>query len=109
MRLVDKSKKTPPLDVLGIEGINQEIIHRNINYPNGVILVTGPTGSGKTTTLYAALDILNHPEVNITTYEDPVEIKVAGLNQSQVRTDIGFTFAQGLRAALRQDPDIIMV
>ncbi len=109
MRLVDKSKKTPPLSVLGIEWINGEIIARNIDFPNGIIVVTWPTGSGKTTTLYAALDILNTVEVNITTYEDPVEIKVAGLNQSQVRADIGFTFAQGLRAALRQDPDIIMV
>lgn len=109
MRLVDKSKKTPPLEVLGIEWVNQEIINRNINYPNGVIVVTGPTGSGKTTTLYASLDILNNPEVNITTYEDPVEVKVPGLNQSQVRADIGFSFAVWLRAALRQDPDVIMV
>lgn len=109
MRLVDKSKKTPPLSVLGIEWINGDIIKRNIDFPNGVIVVTGPTGSGKTTTLYASLDILNTVEVNITTYEDPVEIKVAGLNQSQVRADIGFTFAMGLRAALRQDPDVIMV
>ena len=76
MRLVDKSKDTPPLSVLGIEGLNAEIIHRNINYPNGIVVVTGPTGSGKTTTLYASLDILNVPEVNITTYEDPVEKKM---------------------------------
>ena len=109
MRLVDKSKDTPPLNVLGIEWLNEEIIHRNIGFPNGIIVVTWPTGSGKTTTLYASLDILNTPEVNITTYEDPVENKMRGLNQSQVRADIGFTFAAGLRAALRQDPDIIMV
>lgn len=109
MRIVDKSKDTPPLSVLGIEGLNQEIINRNINYPNGIVVVTGPTGSGKTTTLYASLDILNVPEVNITTYEDPVEKKMRGLNQSQVRADIWFTFASWLRAALRQDPDIIMV
>jgi type IV pilus assembly protein PilB len=88
MRIVDKSKDTPPLSVLGIEGLNQEIINRNINYPNGIVVVTGPTGSGKTTTLYASLDILNVPEVNITTYEDPVEKKMRGLNQSQVRADI---------------------
>ncbi len=109
MRIVDKSKAIPPLNVLGIDWVNQEIIQRNINYPNGIIVVTGPTGSGKTTTLYAALEILNTIDVNITTYEDPVENKMHGLNQSQVRADIWFTFAQGLRAALRQDPDIIMV
>lgn len=109
MRLVDKSKKLPPLEILGIEGINNEILKRNIWFPNGVILVTWPTGSGKTTTLYAALALLNNVDVNITTFEDPVEVKVHGLNQAQVRTDIWFTFASGLRAALRQDPDIIMV
>lgn len=109
MRLVDKSKKIPELNVLGIEWVNGEILERNINYPNGMIFVTWPTGSWKTTTLYASLDILNEPQVNITTYEDPVEIKMLGLNQSQVRSDIGFTFASWLRAALRQDPDIIMV
>lgn len=109
MRLVDKSKKIPPLSVLGIEWINNEILIRNIGFPNGVILVTWPTGSGKTTTLYADLAMLNNVDVNITTFEDPVEVKLHGLNQSQVRTDIGYTFASGLRAALRQDPDIIMV
>ena len=109
MRLVDKSKDTPPLDVLGIEWVNKEIINRNINFPNGIIVVTWPTGSGKTTTLYAGLDLLNTIDVNITTYEDPVENKMFWLNQSQVRADIGFTFASWLRAALRQDPDIIMV
>lgn len=109
MRIVDKSKKIPELNVLGIEWRNGEILKRNIWYPNGIITVTWPTWSGKTTTLYASLDILNKPEVNITTYEDPVEIKMLWLNQSQVRADIGFTFASWLRAALRQDPDIIMV
>lgn len=109
MRLVDKSKKLPPLQVLGIEWVNGEILNRNIHFPNGVVLVTGPTGSGKTTTLYASLALLNNIDVNITTFEDPVEVKVHGMNQAQVRADIGFTFASGLRAALRQDPDIIMV
>lgn len=109
MRLVDKSKAIPDLSMLGIEWVNSEILYRNIGYPNGIVVVTGPTGSGKTTTLYAGLHILNKTEVNITTYEDPVEIKMLGLNQSQVRSEIGFTFASGLRAALRQDPDIIMV
>jgi type II secretory ATPase GspE/PulE/Tfp pilus assembly ATPase PilB-like protein len=109
MRIVDKSKKLPPLQALWIEWINNEILNRNIGFPNGVILVTWPTGSWKTTTLYASLAILNTIEVNIITFEDPVEVKVHWLNQAQVRTDIWFTFASGLRAALRQDPDIIMV
>ena len=109
MRIVDKSKKTPPLEELGIEGNNKRIILRHLEYPNGIILTTGPTGSGKTTTLYACLDYVNTTEVNIITYEDPVENKMAGLSQVQVRSDIGFTFASGLRSALRQDPDVIMV
>lgn len=109
MRLVDKSKGRPDLAILWIEWINSQILDRNIWYPNGMIFVTWPTWSWKTTTLYAALDILNKADVNITTYEDPVEIKLDWLNQSQVRSDIGFTFAAWLRAALRQDPDIIMV
>jgi len=109
MRIVDKSKKTPKLDELGIEWVNADMIMRQLEYPNGIILNTGPTGSGKTATLYAALDHVNMIDVNIITYEDPVENKMMGLSQSQVRSDIGYTFAAGLRAALRQDPDIIMV
>ncbi len=109
MRIVDKSKKIPPLNALGIEGSNEEILFRNLDSPTGIILTTGPTGSGKTTTLYSALSYLNKVEVNITTYEDPVENKMDWLNQSQIRSDIGYTFAAWLRAALRQDPDIIMV
>ncbi|UFX83051.1 GspE/PulE family protein [Candidatus Absconditicoccus praedator] len=109
MRIVDKSKKVPPLEVMGIEGLNNELLYKSITMPNGIVLTTGPTGSGKSTTLYAALNYINTVDVNITTYEDPVENKSDGLNQSQVRSDIGYTFAQGLRAALRQDPDIIMV
>lgn len=109
MRIVDKSKKIPPLEQLGIEGSNTGIIFRHLKYPNGIILMTGPTGSGKTTTLYACLDYVNTTEVNIITYEDPVENKMAGLNQAQIRSDIGFTFANGLRWWLRQDPDIMMV
>lgn len=97
MRIVDKSKKTPPLEELGIEGNNRKIIMRHLEYPNGIILTTGPTGSGKTTTLYACLSNINTTEVNIITYEDPVEDKVEGLNQAQIRSDIGFTFANGLR------------
>ncbi|HMS90965.1 MAG TPA: GspE/PulE family protein, partial [Candidatus Absconditabacterales bacterium] len=109
MRIVDKSKKIPPLEQLGIEGSNKDIIFRHLKYPNGIILMTGPTGSGKTTTLYACLDFVNTSEVNIITYEDPVENKMPGLNQAQIRSDIGFTFANGLRGGLRQDPDIMMV
>jgi len=109
MRIVDKSKKIPPLEVLGIEWINNLLLKRNLKSPNGIILTTWPTGSWKSTTLYSALSTLNKVDVNITTYEDPVENKMDGLNQSQVRWDIGYTFASWLRAALRQDPDIIMV
>lgn len=97
MRIVDKSLKIPPLEELGLEGSNLNIIYKNLSFPNGIILATGPTGSGKTTTLYACLDYVNTSEVNIITYEDPVENKMRGLNQAQIRSDIGFTFASGLR------------
>ena len=109
MRIVDKSKKPPKLSDLGIEWTNGELIMRQLESPNGIILNTWPTGSGKTATLYAALDFVNTIDVNIITYEDPVENKMMWLSQSQVRSDIWYTFASGLRAALRQDPDIIMV
>jgi type II secretory ATPase GspE/PulE/Tfp pilus assembly ATPase PilB-like protein len=109
MRIVDKSKEIPPLKNLGLEGSNAHILEKNLTYPNGIILNTGPTGSGKTTTLYSCLSEINKPEVNITTFEDPVENKMLGLSQAQVRSDIGFTFLSGLRSVLRQDPDIIMV
>jgi len=109
MRLQDKSKAIPTLEALGILGNAQKAIKKSLLKPNGVILTSGPTGSGKTTTLYASLNILNKEGVNILTIEDPVEIQLDGLNQAQVKADIGFDFAKGLRAALRQDPDIIMV
>ncbi len=109
MRIVDKSKKTPQLEKLWIEWNNKNIILRHITYPNWIILTTWPTWSGKTTTLYAALDYINKTEVNIITYEDPVENKMIWLNQAQIRADIWFNFAAWLRWALRQDPDIIMV
>ena len=109
LRIVDKSKKIPPLEVLGIEWNNNLILKRNLQYPNGIILTTWPTGSWKSTTLYSALSTLNREDINITTYEDPVENKMDWMNQSQVRADIGYTFASWLRAALRQDPDVIMV
>lgn len=109
MRIVDKSKSIPPLNQLGIIGSNKVAIEKHLKDPNGILLNTGPTGSGKTTTLYAALNEINTIERNIITYEDPVENKMSGLNQSQVRADIGYTFLSGLRSALRQDPDVIMV
>ncbi len=109
MRIVDKSKKIPKLTALWIQGKNLELVKKAISLPNGVILTCGPTGSGKSTTLYSALTMLNKIDVNIMTLEDPVENQVDGINQSQVKPDIGYTFAYGLRTALRQDPDIIMV
>ena len=109
MRIVDKSKKIPDIWGLGIEGHNKDLLEKAIALPNGIILTSGPTGSGKSTTLYSCLSRLNAPDVNIMTLEDPVEMQIDGLNQSQVFPDIGYTFAYGLRTALRQDPDIIMV
>ncbi len=109
MRVLDKSKKIPSLDQLGIVGRNLKLFQSAIEQPNGVVLTSGPTGSGKTTTMYAAMSYVNSPEVNIMTLEDPVENQMDGLNQSQMKPLIGYTFASGLRTALRQDPDIIMV
>ncbi len=109
MRIVDKSKKIPDLNKLGIEGKNLKLLQKAISLPNGVILTSGPTGSWKSTTLYSILTILNKPDINIMTLEDPVENQVDGISQSQVKPTIGYTFANGLRTALRQDPDIIMV
>lgn len=109
MRLLDESQQTLTFEQLGLEGKALEAVHRNIRKPHGIVLVTGPTGSGKTTTLYAVLTRLNTPEVNISTIEDPIEYHIKGINQSQVNPKIGFTFASGLRAFLRQDPNIIMV
>ena len=109
MRIVDKSKKIPELNQLGIEWRNLDLIKKAISLPNGIILTSWPTWSWKSTTLYSALTALNSIDVNIMTLEDPVENQVDGINQSQVKPDIGYTFAYGLRTALRQDPDIIMV
>jgi len=109
MRLQDKTKHIPDLPLLGIFGTNMEKMERFIKLPNGIILVTGPTGSGKTNTLYSTLNRLNQIGVNIMTFEDPVEYQMDGLNQSQMRPEIDYSFATGLRTALRQDPDIIMV
>ncbi len=109
MRLQDQSRKIPTFAELGITGNALKYLQEGLDLPNGIILTSGPTGSGKTTTLYSALSTLNKSDVNIMTIEDPVEIQMDGLNQSQVHPDIDYTFAGGLRAALRQDPDIIMV
>lgn len=109
MRLLDESSKGLTLEKMGFAGVPLEIVHREIKKPNGMVLVTGPTGSGKTTTLYTVMDILNTNEVNISTVEDPVEYRMPRVNQTQVNAKIGMTFAAALRALLRQDPDIVMV
>ncbi len=109
MRLLRESSGGFTLEALGFHGNALEALHQAMNQHVGMILVTGPTGSGKTTTLYTLLDILNTPDVNISTIEDPVEYQMPRINQTQVKPEIGLTFAMGLRALLRQDPDIIMV
>ncbi len=109
MRLLNESASILTLEQLGFQKLAFEKVKRNIEKPHGMILVTGPTGSGKTTTLYTILNVLNTPEVNITTVEDPIEYRMPRINQSQVNHKIGYTFAAGLRAFLRQDPDIILV
>ncbi len=109
MRLQDKTKSIPDLPELGLTGTILEKMERFTELSNGIILVTGPTGSGKTNTLYSTLHRLNQIGVNIMTFEDPVEYQMDGLNQSQMHPEIDYNFAMGLRTALRQDPDIIMV
>jgi type II secretory ATPase GspE/PulE/Tfp pilus assembly ATPase PilB-like protein len=109
MRIQDRSRKIPDLPELGLQGKALHDFEEALDLPNGVILTTGPTGSGKTTTMYSAMTRLNKVDYNIMTIEDPVEIQLDGLNQSQVHHEIDYTFANGLRTALRQDPDIIMV
>ncbi len=109
MRVLEKDKQTFDLEKLGLMGSQHDIFLEHIRDPYGMILMTGPTGSGKSTTLYAFLKILNGEEGNIITLEDPVEYFIPGINQSQVKPEIGYTFASGLRSILRQDPDIIMV
>ena len=109
MRLLDKEQAKLDLDTLGMPAELLERFKKVIRRPNGIVLVTGPTGSGKTTTLYSALTLLNDPGVNILTVEDPVEYALDGVGQTQVNSKVGMTFATGLRAILRQDPDIVMV
>ncbi len=109
MRLLRETGEGFSLETLGFHGETMERIHKAMKQTTGIILVSGPTGSGKTTTLYTILDILNTPDVNISTVEDPIEYQMKRVNQTQVNPAIGFTFAQGLRSLLRQDPNIIMV
>lgn len=109
IRILRESSHGFTLEGLGFHGESLEAIHDGMKQHSGIILASGPTGSGKTTTLYTMLDILNTPEVNISTIEDPIEYQMARINQTQVKPEIGMTFANGLRALLRQDPNIIMV
>lgn len=109
MRVLDESSEPSDLEKLGFWGDALDAINEAIKQPHGMILVTGPTGSGKSTTLHSVLHLLNKPEVNISTIEDPVEYKLEGVNQTQVNPVAGMTFAAGLRSLLRQDPNIIMV
>jgi type IV pilus assembly protein PilB len=109
LRLLLKSGRILPVDRLGFQSYNLERFSGIARYTSGMILVTGPTGSGKTTTLYAVLNQLNNPERNIITIEDPVEYILQGINQTQINVKAGLSFATGLRSILRQDPDIIMV
>jgi type IV pilus assembly protein PilB len=109
MRILDESNQAVTLQNLGYWGHSLEVISDAMTEPNGMILITGPTGSGKSTSLFSILTTLNSPDVNISTIEDPVEYKIPGVNQTQTNSKAGMTFASGLRALLRQDPNIIMV
>jgi type IV pilus assembly protein PilB len=109
MRILDTEKGVKPLDTLGLTPANLSLMREAISKPYGLILITGPTGSGKTTTLYSMLNELDREKYNVVSLEDPVEYNIPGISQSQVQPEIGYTFANGLRSILRQDPDIIMV
>ena len=109
MRLLDKSKRAPTLPELGLSEEMQTQMQEILARPTGALLVTGPTGSGKSTSLYAALSYINRPEINIITVEDPVEYRLAGINQVQINVRAGLTFATALRSILRSDPDVVMV
>lgn len=109
MRILDETNEALPLDKLGYWGKSLEVINNALEEPDGMILVTGPTGSGKSTSLFSVLSRMNTPSVNISTIEDPIEYKIPGVNQTQTNAKAGMTFASGLRALLRQDPNIIMV
>ncbi|ANC78585.1 type II secretion system protein GspE [Fictibacillus phosphorivorans] len=109
LRILDLGSSLNHLENLGFNKLNMQRFTNLIKQPNGIILITGPTGSGKSSTLYAALNKLNTEEVNLVTIEDPVEYQLAGINQIQVNSSVGLTFASGLRSILRQDPDIVMI
>jgi type IV pilus assembly protein PilB len=109
IRVLDPTEGIKSFDKMGLRGRNLELIENAIKKPYGLIISSGPTGSGKTTTLYAFLGVLNKESVNIVTIEDPIEYSIDGVNQSQVKPEIGYSFAEGLRQILRQDPNIIMV
>jgi general secretion pathway protein E len=109
MRILDKSSTLLDFDRLGFDAKNLEVFKSALMQPHGILLVTGPTGSGKTTTLYTALQAINQPDLKILTVEDPVEYQMDGINQIQVKPQIGLTFANALRSIVRQDPDVIMV
>src|SRR5215213_2722572 len=109
MRLLDKSKQAPTLEELGLNEEMRQIFEEVIRKPTGALLVTGPTGSGKSTTLYAGLTAINRPEINVITVEDPVEYRLPGVNQVQINVKAGLTFAAALRSILRSDPDVVMV
>ena len=109
MRLLDKSRSAPTLGELGLSDEMREQLASIVSRPTGALLVTGPTGSGKSTTLYAALAEISRPEINIITVEDPVEYRLAGINQVQINLRAGLTFASALRSILRSDPDVVMV
>ena len=109
LRVLDKTNLSASIDKLGLDGETFKQVKSAIDAPHGLMLVTGPTGSGKTTTLYSALNELNNPIYNIVTVEDPVEFQIPGINQVPTKKEIGLTFANALRSILRQDPDIIMI
>jgi type IV pilus assembly protein PilB len=109
MRLLKKNISVPTLQDLGLKGLALRHVEESIHVPHGIVLITGPTGSGKTTTLYSILHMINTPKVNIMTLEDPVEYEIAGVNQVQINPQAGLSFASGLRSFLRQDPNVIMV
>jgi len=109
MRLLDKSRRAPTLHELGFSETMRDAFRENVARPTGALLVTGPTGSGKSTTLYAALSEINRPEINVITVEDPVEYRLGGINQVQINNRAGLTFSSALRSILRSDPDVVMV
>ena len=109
MRLLDRSTVLLSLEDLGLKGTKLDELNSFIRRPHGIILVTGPTGSGKTTTLYASLERINSPDKKIITIEDPIEYQIQGINQIQVNSKVNLSFANGLRSILRQDPDVILV